>query len=102
MEKTEEEKQPVVEETKAKEEKGGAKERQKKKEERLAARQKKVQEVEEEFKIDPEDPCFGRFGELEINRSQSDPEKRYEVKYTKVKNLDESLDKQEITIVGRL
>lgn len=64
--------------------------KEKKKQERLAKRQQKT--TEEEYKKDPNDISAHLFGELELNRSQSDPEKRYERKFTAVKDLDESLN----------
>lgn len=37
-----------------------------------------------------------------MNRSQGDPEKRYERKYTAVKELNEALNGAEILVRGRL
>lgn len=73
-----------------------------KKAERLAEKQAKAKKAEEEFKIDPNDPMFGKFGDQELNRSQSDPEQRYTKVYTKIKDLNESLEGQEVWIRGRL
>lgn len=75
-------------------------EKEKKKQERLAARQKKT--VEEEYKKDPNDPSAHLFGELELNRSQSNPDKRYERKFVEVHNLDETFNGQEVLVRGRL
>lgn len=75
-----------------KEKKDSKAEREKKKQERLAARQEKTQAQKEEWKKDPNDPCADKFGDLELNRSQSDPEKRYARKFTEVHELDESMD----------
>jgi hypothetical protein len=67
----------------------------------LAARQAKTQE-QAVFEKDPNDPSASRFGDLELNRSQSDPSKRYDRKFTKVHELDESLAGQEVLVRGRL
>lgn len=61
--------------------KGSKQDREKKKQERLAARQKKAAD-EQDLVKDPSDPSAHLFGELELNRSQSDPEKRYARKFT--------------------
>jgi aspartyl-tRNA synthetase len=77
--------------------KGSKADKEAKKKERLAARQKV-----EEFKKDPNDPAAHLFGELELNRSQSDPEKRYAKKFTAVKDLEQSLEGQEVLVRARL
>lgn len=83
-------------------EKANAKaDREKKKAERLAARQAKTQ-VEAEYKKDPNDSSAHLFGDLELNRSQSNPDERYAKKYTQIKNLDDTLKDQEVLIRGRL
>ena len=56
----------------------------------------------EEYKKDPNDPSADKFGELEINRSQSDPEQRYAKRYTEVHNLDQTFANQEVLVRGRL
>ena len=91
---------PVVEEAK-KEKKDGKGEREAKKAQRLADRQTKTA-VQNEFKKDPNDPCASKFGDLELNRSQSDPELRYVKKFTEVSQLDESLVGQDVIVRGRL
>ena len=102
MEKTEEEKPKEQVKDGEEEKKTNSKqEREKKKQERLAARQKKGQE-EEEYKIDPNDPCIEKFGDAPLNRSQSNPEDRYKIKYTAVKDLNAELKGQEVYLVGRL
>ena len=68
---------------------------------RLAARQK-PKAVEEEYKKDPNDPSAHLFGDLELNRSQSNPENRYARTWTPVKNIDESHNEQEVLVRGRL
>ena len=40
---------------------------------------------------DVNDPCADKFGEKPLNRSQCDPQLRFEKKYTEVKDLDSSL-----------
>ena len=94
--------QEKTEEKEAK--KGGKEDREKKKKERLDARQKKAteQQPEEQYKIDPNDPCIGKFGDRELNRSQSNPDERYQVKFTAVKDLDDALKDQEVFVRGRL
>lgn len=39
---------------------------------------------------------------MELNRSQGDPEDRFKVNYTKVRDIDEQLKDQEILVRGRL
>ena len=58
--------------------------------------------MEEEYKKDPNDPSAHLFGELELNRSQSDPELRYARTFHAVKDIDESLAGQEVLVRGRL
>lgn len=86
-----------------KKEKGGNSkaDRDKKKAERLAARQTKTA-TEAEYKKDPNDPSAQFFGDLDLNRSQSDPEQRYARAYTAIKDLDASLKDQEVLLRGRL
>lgn len=73
------------------------------KQKRLEERQKKAnQQKEEENKIDPNDPCFGKFGDKELNRSQSNPDERYKERYVPIKNIDESFATKEVLIRGRL
>lgn len=92
--------QPAGEATKDQKKVNTKHEKEKKKAERLAARQKKT--VEEEYKKDPNDPSAHLFGELELNRSQSDPEQRYARKFTAVKDLEEAHNGQEVLVRGRL
>ena len=79
-----------VDAAKKPEKKDGKAEREAKKAARLAERQGKAQK-EAEYKKDPADPCADKFGDLELNRSQSDPEQRYAKKFTEVHALEESL-----------
>jgi len=51
---------------------------------------------------DPNDPCANKFGDLELNKSQSNPDERYTKVYTAVKNLDASLKDTEVWIRGRV
>ena len=96
--------QQAVEATAAKteEKKDSKAEREKKKAERLAARQQKTQADQQEWKKDPNDPCAHKFGELELNRSQSNPDLRYAKKFTEVHELEEAHAGQEVHIRGRL
>ena len=61
-----------------------------KKAERLAKKQAE-EAARNVFVKDPNDPCADKFGETELNRSQCDPEVRFQKVYTAVKNLDASL-----------
>ena len=81
---------------KAQEEKAA---REAKKKERLEARQKKD---EKEFVKDPNDPCANKFGDREIIRSQCDPEDRFKLIYTNVKDLNESLKGKDVLIRARI
>lgn len=87
---------------KAAEKKDSKAEREKKKAERLAARQQKSTADQGEWKKDPADSCANKFGDLELNRSQSDPELRYAKKFTEVHELDETLAGQVVVIRGRM
>ena len=94
--------EPVAKDAK----KGGDKkntkaDRENKKAAALAARQSKVTQ-EKEYTKDPNDPSADKFGDRELNRSQSDPEQRYAKKFTEVHQLDESLAGQEVIVRGRL
>ena len=88
--------------SKGEEKKDSKAEREKKKAERLAARQQKSVGDQQEWKKDPNDSCAAKFGDCELNRSQSDPELRYAKKYTEVHELDETHAGQEVLIRGRL
>lgn len=55
-----------------------------------------------EFKKDPNDPCADKFGDLELIRSQCDPETRFTKKYVEVKDLDASLAGQDVRVRCRL
>ena len=67
---------------------------------RLAERIAKAEEAKKkEF---TKDPLSHKFGDLELNRSQSDPELRYAKKFTQVHELDDSFIGQEVIIRGRL
>lgn len=100
-----EEQQAVSQETnpqKAEQKKDSKAEREKAKAERLAARQQKTQADQGEWKKDPNDPCASKFGDCELNRSQSNPELRYARKFTEVHELDETFSGKEVLIRGRL
>lgn len=66
------------------------------------AKKGKEEEVLEEYVKDPNDPCAHQFGDLELIQSKIDPEDRYKKKYTKVRELDESLKDQEVIIRARI
>lgn len=86
-----------------KEKKNTKAEREAEKQRRLAERQAQAsKKKEEEYRKDPNDPCADKFGDRELNRSQSDPAKRYEKKFTEVHELDDSKVGQEVIVSGRL
>jgi hypothetical protein len=51
---------------------------------------------------DESDPCAHKFGDLPLNRSQTDPAKRYDKKFVQVNELEEAHAGQEVIIRGRL
>ncbi len=89
--------------TPAVEEKKNSKaEREKKKEDARRAREEASKKGSQEYKKDPNDPCAHKFGDKELNRSQSDPDQRYARKFHEVHQLDETLAGQEVLVRGRL
>ena len=71
--------------TPAVEEKKNSKaEREKKKEDARRAREEASKKGSEEYKKDPNDSCSHKFGDKELNRSQSDPDQRYARKFHEV------------------
>lgn len=72
-----------------------------KKAERLAARQAKGA-ADAEFVKDENDPCAHLFGDMPLCRSQCDPEDRFKIIYTAVKNLGPEHEGKEVRIRGRL
>ena len=58
-------------------------------------------QVQENVK-DPNDLSAALFGEVELNRSQGDPELRFKKVFTDVKDIDESMVDKEIIVRGRL
>lgn len=54
------------------------------------------------FVKDPNDPCADKFGDKELNRSQGDPELRFQKKYTAVKDLNSELADQEVRVRCRV
>ena len=63
--------------------KGGISAKEQKKLDRLAKRQ--AEEAKKNmFVKDPNDPCADKFGDMELNRSQCDPELRFQRKYVAV------------------
>jgi aspartyl-tRNA synthetase len=75
--------------------------KEQKKAERMANRNK-PKASEEEYKKDPNDISAHLFGDLELNRSQSDPEQRYARTFTAVKDLNDTLNGQEVLVRARL
>lgn len=96
--KAKKEKKPAEEGAEKKDSKA---EREKAKQDRLAARQTKAAATKEYVK-DESDPCTTKFGDLPLNRSQSDPAKRYDRKFTMVDELEEAHAGQVVIIRGRL
>lgn len=72
-----------------------------KKMERLRKKQEEEAKKNELVK-DPNDPAADRFGEMELIRSQCDPELRHERKYTAVKDLNDDLIGQVVRIRARV
>lgn len=70
--------------------------------ERLAKRQKQVEKQTVENVKDPKDISAAYFGELELNRSQGDPELRFKKKLIKIGDIDDKMVGKEILIRGRL
>jgi aspartyl-tRNA synthetase len=75
--------------------------REQKKLDRLKARQE-ADAKKNEFVKDPNDPCADKFGEMDLNRSQCDPELRFTRKYVAVKDLSAEHKDQDVRIRGRL
>jgi len=104
---TEEEKTPeqLAKEAKAKAKKEAAAAnkaaKEAKKNERLRARQE-AEAAKNVFVKDPNDPCADKFGDRELNRSQCDPEVRFQKVYTAVKDLDATKADQEVRIRCRV
>jgi len=73
-----------------------------KKKERLEARQAGAKKATGEFVKDPNDPCASKFGDMEIIRSQVDPETRFWIKYHQVKDLTEEIAGQQVRIRARI
>ena len=67
-----------------------------KKQERLAKRQEQSGAAKKE-----DDPSANFYGDLPLNRSQSDPEKRYEKVFTNVQDITAEKVGQEVLIRGR-
>ena len=97
--------------------KDAAKEAKKKKQEEKKAKKaaekaakeaaKKAKKEEEErkkntFIRDPNDPCVDLFGDRPLNRSQDDPNIRFQKKYVAVKDLDQTLVGQEVRVRCRV
>ena len=72
-----------------------------KKQERLRARQEE-EAKKNMFVKDPNDPCADKFGDLELNRSQCDPETRFTKTYAKIEDLNASKAGEDVRIRCRL
>lgn len=55
-----------------------------------------------EFVKDPNDPCADKFGDVEMNTSQCDPEIRFTKKYTAIADINDDLIGTEIRLRGRV
>lgn len=75
--------------------------KQAKKDEREAA-QKAAIAAKDTFVKDENDTCAHLFGDLELNRSQCDPEERFTKKYVAVKDIADEHVGQSIRIRGRI
>lgn len=53
------------------------------------------------YEKDPNDPSFNLFGDLELNRSQSDPAKMYERVYTKIEDINQDLVGKDVWVRAR-
>ena len=51
---------------------------------------------------DPNDPCADKFGDQPLNRSEGDPEIRFQKVYTAVKDLDASKADSEVRVRCRV
>lgn len=75
--------------------------KEQKKQERLRKRQEEDAK-KNEFVKDPNDPCTDKFGDLPLNRSQCDPQVRFEKVYVDVKDLDASKANTDVRIRCRV
>lgn len=75
--------------------------KEQKKQERLRKRQEDDAK-KNEFVKDPNDPCADKFGDVPLNRSQCDPQVRFEKVYTKVQDLDASKADTDVRIRCRV
>ena len=72
-----------------------------KKQERLKKRQEEDAK-KNQFVKDPNDPCADKFGEVPLNRSEGDPEIRFQKVYQAIKDLDPSKADTEIRVRCRV
>lgn len=90
-------------EAKEEEKKGGANERGAKKQDRLRKRQEQAEEAAkkkaEEYKNDPSSHLYG---ERPLNRSQGDPELRFQKKLNSIEELNATYDGKEVLVRARL
>lgn len=94
-----EEKAPAVEPAKDQKPK---KEKKDKKEKKERKEQKKKEPVDEVFVKDPSDPCASKYGDMELNKSQCDPEVRFKKIYTPVEEITEAMTGKELLVRARL
>jgi len=76
--------------------------REAKKSERLAARQAQEAAKKAEYVKDPNDPSAAFFGDMDMIRSQCDPEDRFTKKYIAVKDITDAHVGTQIRIRGRI
>ena len=80
---------------------GGLSQKELKKQERL--RKKQEEEAKKnQFVKDPNDPCADKFGEMELIRSQCDPELRFQRKYVALKDLADEHAGQTVRVRARI
>ena len=75
-------------------------EENKQKQDRRAKKEQKAQE--DVYVKDPADPCASKFGDMELNMSQMDPEERFKILYTPVSALVEGLEGKTLRVRARL
>lgn len=62
----------------------------------------KEEEEKNRFVKDPNDPCADKFGDLELNQSQHDPEIRFSKKYVKISDIGPKSAGKQVRIRGRV
>lgn len=92
-----------LEEKKEEKKKQKAKKEKKEKKDKKDKKEKpQKKEAKEAYVKDPNDPCASKFGDVELIRSQCDPEERFKKIYTPVCNIGEDLLGKEVRIRARL